>query len=330
MPQIAVTAQSMGSYCKKTGINFGGILMRLSSKTLKYTNSQGEYIVLILPAVILFLIFCYIPMAGLIIAFKDLKPGSTIFESSWVGFKWFHEFFMSPYFWRSMKNTVVISTVSLIASFPLSIIFALMLNEIRFMPYKRIAQSISYFPYFISTVIVIQILNNFIDVESGLVNNLIELFGGERINFYLAKQWFLPLYVITDIWKTLGWSAIIYLSALTSIDLCLYEAATIDGANRFQKMWHISFPGIAGTVIILLLLNLGNLLSLGYEKIILMYNPAIYDVSDVVSTYVYREGIQNMRFGYATAIGFFNQILNFIVLIASNYFSRRFSEHSLW
>jgi len=269
-------------------------------------------------------------MFGLVLSFKNLTPGQTIFNAPWVGFKWFTTFFNSPYFWRSIKNTLVISFSSLIIGFPLPIILALMINEIRNKRYKKLSQSISYFPYFISTVIVVQILMNFLGVDNGLVNNLRDAAGLDRINFFNAEEWFLPLYIITDLWKGLGWASIIYLAALTSIDPALYEAAMIDGASRIKQIWHVSLPGILGTIMILLLLNVGNILNVGYEKILLMYNPSTYSVADVVSTYVYREGIINYRVGYATAIGLFNQLCCFIILTTSNKISRRISGESLW
>ncbi len=300
------------------------------SRVGKYFYSQWQYLLLVAPAMILLLIFAYAPMFGLILSFKDMTPGQTIFNAPWVGFDWFFAFFKSPYFWRSLKNTLVISSVTLVVSFPIPVVFAVMLNEVRNKAFKKTAQSISYFPYFISTVIIVQILMNFLGVDNGLVNNLRDMAGLDRINFFTTEEWFLPLYIITDIWKGLGWSAVIYLAAFTSIDPTLFEAAKIDGANRLKQLWHISLPGISGTIMILLLLSIGNILNIGYEKILLMYNPAIYNVSDVISTYVYREGIINYRVGYATAIGFFNQLCSFVILVSSNKIARKFSGESLW
>jgi putative aldouronate transport system permease protein len=291
---------------------------------------ERELLLMIAPAIVLLLIFSYLPMYGLVISFQDLRPGLTIFNSPWVGLKWFDEFLNSPYFWRSLKNTFVISTLSLLIQFPLPIILALVLNEIRNKYFKRITQSISYFPYFMSTVVIVGMLYNFLSVDSGIVNTTLQEFGLEPINFFNSEKWFIPMYIFSGVWQNLGWNAIIYLAALTTIDPTLYEAAKIDGASRIKQMRHITIPGIFTTIMILMLLNLGSILNVGFEKIVLMYNPATYNVSDVVSTYVYRIGIQSGNYSLATAVGLFNQILNFILLLVFNNLSKRAGAESLW
>jgi putative aldouronate transport system permease protein len=291
---------------------------------------ERELLFIIMPSIILLFIFCYVPMYGLVISFQDLRPGLTIFNSPWVGLKWFDEFLNSPYFWRSLKNTFIISFFSLLFQFPLPIILALALNEIRNKYFKRITQSISYFPYFMSTVVIVGMLYNFLGVDSGIINTILKELGKEPINFFNSEHWFIPLYILSGIWQNLGWNAIIFLAALTTIDPTLYEAAKMDGASRIKQMRHITIPGIFTTIMILLLLNLGSILNVGFEKIILMYNPAIYSVSDVVATYVYRIGIQSGNYSLATAVGLFNQVLNFILLLVFNQLSKRAGAESLW
>jgi len=297
---------------------------------LKKLYRERELLFMVFPAVLLVIVFCYVPMYGLVISFQDLRPGLTIFNSPWVGFKWFDEFFHSPYFWRSLKNTFVISVLSLLVQFPLPIVLALALNEIRNRFFKRLTQSISYFPYFMSTVVIVGMMYNFLSVDSGIVNTVLVGLGMDPINFFNSEFWFKPMYVLSGVWQNLGWNAIIYLAALTAINPTLYEAAKIDGASRLKQMWYITLPGIFTTIMILLLLNLGSLLNVGFEKIILMYNPATYEVADVVSTYVYRLGIQSGSYSLATAVGFFNQVLNFILLIIFNHLSKRAGAESLW
>lgn len=290
-----------------------------------------EYYLLLLPVLIYYALFHYLPIGnGVVMAFKDVRPGLSVFTAEWVGFQWFRDFISSPYFWRSLKNTLVLSLTTLVANFPIPIIFSIALNEVKNKRFKKITQSVSYFPYFVSMVVVVGMLYNFLSMDNGLVNNMIKQLGGEPINFMNSVQAFIPMYVLTEMWQKMGWSAVVYLAALTSIDPTLYEAAHIDGAGRLRQMWHISLPGIRSSITVMLLLNIGNMLLIGHEKILLMYNPANYDVADVVSTYIYREGILNRRFSYATAVGLFNQVISFIILMISNKCSRKMTGESLW
>lgn len=291
---------------------------------------QREFLVMLLPAVAVTFLFAYIPMIGIIIGFCDLKPGMSVFQMNWVGLKWFEKLWTDMNFWRAFRNTMRISFMNLIFTFPFPILFALLLGEIKPLGYKRFAQSASYFPYFISTVIVVQLLFNFFGYEDGMINMLLQSQGKERINFFLEAKYFTPFYVGTSIWQTTGWSSVIYLSAITTIDQGLYEAATIDGAGRFKQMLYITLPHLKPTIMMLLILNLGSILSVGYEKVMLLYNPAIYDTADVLSTYIYRTGVINWQLSYSTAMGLFNQVVNFIVLISSNFISRKLTEESLW
>lgn len=285
---------------------------------------------LALPVVLFYILFCYKPMYGLIIAFKDFSPAAGIWGSDWVGFQHFRDFFDSFYFGRVLKNTLVISSSSILFGFPAPIIFALLLNEIRNEKFKRITQTISYMPHFISMVIACGMITMFVS-EKGIVTYLLSFFGvNGRMSMLSNPDYFVPIYVISGIWQQIGWGAIIYLSALAGIDQQLYEAAKIDGANRWKQTLHVTLPGISGQVIIMLLLRLGSVMSVGYEKIILLYNQGIYETADVISSYVYRKGLIDYQWSYSAAVGVFNSVINFILIIAFNKISKRFTEVSLW
>jgi len=285
---------------------------------------------LILPCVAFYILFAYMPMYGAVIAFKDFQLGDTIGSAPWVGFRWFREFFSSMYFWRLIKNTLIINIYQLVFGFPIPIIFALVVNEIRRQKFKKTLQTISYMPYFISTVVIVGMLNNFFGMNHGIVNNMLESLGYERIHFFMESKYFRPLYIGSGIWQSFGYGSIIYIAAMSGVDLDLYEAAIIDGAKRLQQMWHITLPAIKPTIVILLILNIGQLMSEGFQKIILMYNPATYEVADVISTYIYRRGLIDMEYSFSSAVGLFNSAINFCLLIAANGISRRVNESSLW
>lgn len=282
-----------------------------------------------LPILVLLILFCYKPMYGILIAFKQYRPSLGIMESKWVGLKYFRQFFRDPYCWRLFRNTLSISFLNLLFGFPAPIIFALLLNEVRVKRFKKTVQTISYMPHFISMVVVCGMITSFC-ASDGLFNNIIELFGGERSNLLMNKNLFYPIYIISDIWKNLGWDSIIYLAALSGIDQEQYEAAKIDGANRLQQMFHITLPGIMPTVSMLLVLRIGSLLSVGYEKIILLYQPTTYEVADVISSYVYRRGLQSGEFSYGTAVGLFNSIVNIILLLTANKVSKKMGQSGLF
>ena len=274
------------------------ILAKKSGKrTLKRTLSRDfkmnkyKYL-LVLPVIIYLILFAYKPMYGVIIAFKDYKPATGIMQSKWVGFKHFRNFFNDVYFWRLLRNTFTISGLSILFGFPAPIIFALLLNEIQSSWFKRTVQTLTYMPYFISLVVVCSIIKIY-SQSGGVFSQLAILFGGEPQNFLMSKKYFYPIYVGSGIWQSLGWNSIIYLAALSSIDQEQYEAARIDGAGRFQQMFYITIPGLIPTIMILLILRMGGILNVGYEKILLLYSEATYEVADVISTYVYRKGIQN-------------------------------------
>ena len=283
-----------------------------------------------LPTVIYYLIFSYVPMYGLIVAFQDFSFTKGIWGSKFVGFEHFFTFFDSIFFYRLIKNTILLSLFTLLVAFPIPIIFALLLNEVRLKKFRNTIQTISYFPHFVSIVIVVGMMHILLSPETGIFNHLLGFLGIEPIAFMQSSLWFRPLYVISHVWQSFGWASIIYLAALTGVPPDLYEAAEIDGAGRFQMIMHISIPYIMPTIVILFILAVGGLMDVGYEKILLMYNPGIYEVSDVISTYVYRKSIVGGEYSFGTAIGLFNNVINFILIITVNYISRRVSNVSLW
>ena len=284
---------------------------------------------MIIPVVAYYVIFHYLPMAGLVIAFKDYRVARGILGSKWVGFKHFQDFFSSYYFGRLLRNTLTISLSSILFGFPAPIIFALLLNEVRNQKFKRVVQTVTYMPHFISLVVICSLIRMF-TAENGLIVGMLSWFGFEPVSLLSKKQYFVPIYVLSNIWQGFGWDSIIYLSALTAIDPGLYEAATIDGANRWKQTLHVTLPGIASTIIILLILRMGSVMSVGYEKIILLYNEGIYETADVISTFVYRKGLESFQWSYSTAVGVFNSVINFLVVFLFNRISRRVSDVSLW
>ena len=268
-------------------------------------------------------------MAGIVIAFKNYSLGLGFMESSWVGLKWFREFTSSIFFTRLFRNTLLISLYSLIFGFPAPIILALLLNEVRHSAYKRTIQTVTYLPHFISMIVIAGMITDF-SLSTGLFNDIIAFFGGQRFPLLQQPNLYRPIYVASDIWQQVGWGTIIYLSAMSAIDPQLYEAAMIDGAGRFKQLLHITLPSIAPTIVILFILRIGHLLGVGYEKTILLYNPSTYETADVISTYVYRVGLLEQNWSYSTAIGLFNSLINFSLLIIANKISRKVSETSLW
>ncbi|MHA6483129.1 ABC transporter permease [Paenibacillus sp. strain BS8-2] len=292
---------------------------------------RNKWIYLMLsPTVIYFLLFHYGPMYGMQIAFKDFTINQGINGSAWSGLDNFKEFFSSFYFGRILVNTLLISLYSLIFAFPAGIILALLLNEVRKSWFKRTVQTITYMPHFISLVVVVGIMFDFL-ARDGLINNLLSsVFGVEPIAFMREADWFRTLYIGSGIWQNVGWSSIIFLAAIASIDPSIYEAARIDGANRWKQTLHVTLPGIAPTIIILLILNIGQLLAVGSEKILLMYNPITYSTADVIGTYTYRKGILETNYSYAAAVGMFNAIISFTLLVIANAVSRKTSETKLW
>lgn len=303
----------------------------VGTKKWIHTFSQEKYIwIMVSLPLLYFLIFHYVPLLGLTMAFQEYNPSLSVFEREFVGFKYFIDFFNSPDFGRLITNTFLLSFLTLIFGFPAPIIIALLINDCVFTRYKKVVQTVSYMPNFISTVVIVGMLVNFLNPTDGIVNIIIRMFGGTPKNFLGMSEWFRPIYVISNIWQFAGWTSIIYLSALSSIDPQMYEAAVIDGANKVKLLFKITLPQLIPTIIIMFILRMGSLMSIGFEKIILMYNPGIYDTADVISTYVYRRGILESNFGLGTAVGIFNSIINTSMLLVFNKISSKISETSLW
>jgi len=282
-----------------------------------------------LPGIVYFIIFSYLPMGGLIMAFQDYKPKKGILGSPFVGLKNFTDFFSSIFFGRTVRNTLAISFLELVITFPVTIIFALLLNEVKNNKFKRTVQTISYMPYFISMVVVAGIIIDFCSTR-GPIAQLVSLFTGQTQNLLSVPGYWRPIYIISGLWQGLGFGSIIYLAALSGIDQELYEAAVIDGANRWKQTLYVTIPGISPTIIMMLILKIGSMMSVGYEKTILLYNPQIYETADIISSYVYRKGLQEFNYGYSTAVNLFNSVINFILLLVANKISKKYTENSLF
>lgn len=300
------------------------------SKTLRADFKQHWKIYLLaLPVMVYFVVFHYVPMAGLVMAFEDFAPRLGVFRSDWVGLKNFETFFNSYYCVRLIRNTFLISFYDLLFGFPIAIVLALMLNEVHNQRFKKTIQTVSYMPYFISTVVVAGILIDFCKTN-GALNDIVRLFGGERVNLLGDPKLFRTIYVGSDIWQRMGYNSIIYMAALSGIEQTLYEAAVIDGAGRWRQTWHVTLPGIASTIIITLILRIGSIMNVGFEKIILLYSPSTYETADIISSFAYRKGLIDADYGYSTAIGLFNSAVNFVLILGANALSKKYSETSLF
>lgn len=286
------------------------------------------YSLLILPVVYL-LIFNYVPLIGNIIAFRKFVPGGSIFGERWVGFQYFQMFINDPTFWNVFQNTVILGFLTLIFCFPAPIILSLLLNEVRSTKFKRFVQTASYLPHFISIVIVTGMIFQLL-AANGAINKLVEYFTGETVSFLQDPDYFRMIYVVSQIWQTAGWGAILYLAALTNIDESLYEAAKLDGANRWKQTIHVTLPGIRPTIIVMLILNIGTFMAVGFEKVLLLANPLTYDTGDIISTYLYRIGLVSNNFSYATAIGLFEAFIGLSLVLSANFISRKLTQASLW
>lgn len=293
-----------------------------------FSMNKAVYLMFV-PVLIYYILFHYLPMYGAVIAFKDFSPRLGFLGSPWVGLDHFINFFTRPTFVQILGNTLRISLSSLIFGFPAPIILALLINEMRSKGLSRVVQNITYMPHFISMVIVCGMIKTF-TADTGIINDIIQFFGGERVSLLGEPKLFTPIYVISGIWQEIGWNSIIYLAAIIGVDESLYEAATIDGAGRWKQTLHVTLPGIATTVTVMLVLRIGSILGVGYEKIILLYNDATLNTADVISTYVYRKGLLELDWGFSTAVGLFNSVINCLFLFAANYVSRKLNEVSLW
>ena len=318
---------------EKTG---GAAALQLTDKqkrrkaTLKLMRQNYQLYIFLIPAIVFIVLFMYTPLYGLQIAFKNYRGGDGIWGSAWVGLKWFNQFFSTPRCWEIVKNTLTISVYSLIAGFPLPICLAIILNYVKNLRFKKFAQTVTYMPYFISTVVLVAMMNLFFSPSSGFVNTIIKAFGGEAVYFMGMSSLFPHMYVWSGIWQSMGYSSIIYIAALSGVSPELHESAVIDGANILQRIWHIDIPTIMPTMIILLIMSCGNIMNVGYEKVYLMQNDLIADVSEIISTYVYKIGLTNNQFSFSTAIGLMNNVINFVILVAANKLANKLFGSGLW
>ncbi|MCL2478892.1 MAG: ABC transporter permease subunit [Treponema sp.] len=293
-----------------------------------FQQNKFKYL-LILPVLVYFILFSYKPIYGLVIAFQDFRANLGIARSKFVGFRNFVTFFKDPYFFRLLKNTLSISLLSILFGFPAPILLAILLNEIKNVAFKRTVQTITYMPYFISMVVVAGLIRNY-TTRDGIFAQIAMFFGGDGKNYLMFPQYFYPIYIISDIWQYIGWNSIIYLAAITGIDQEQYEAAIIDGAGRFRRIFSVTLPNLLPIIMVLFILRMGGILNVGFEKIILLYNANIYSVSDVISSFVYRRGIIDAAYSYATAVGLFNSVINILFLFTANTLSRKYTELGLF
>lgn len=292
-------------------------------------NRYDLYLLLLIPLA-WYILFQYVPMYGLQIAFRRFNPSLGITASPWVGTLYFRQFFNSYYFESLLVNTLVLSIYQMALGFPIPIVLALLINEVRIKPLQKAVQNITYIPYFLSIVVIVSMLDLFSDPSYGLFNKLGALVGAAPQDYITRAQYFRPLYVFSGVWQNMGFNSVIYIAALTAIDPQLYEAASIDGASRLRKIWHISLPGILPTIVILFIMRIGSLMNVGFEKVLLMQNPVNMTTSDVISTFIYRNGIQKGQFSYSAAVGIFNSLINLILLVGANALSRKVTHSSLW
>ena len=297
----------------------------------KYLRKYWQFYLLLLIPVLYYIIIRYIPMAGNIIAFRRYRAGGSIFGDKWSGLKYFKQFISDKTFWRAFRNTLVLNVSYLVVRFPLTLIFALLLNEIKALWWKKFVQTVSYLPHFISMVIVTGMIRELVST-SGPINQLLARFGGEKISFIAFPQYFDAIFVISGVWQALGWGTILYLAAIAGINPSLYEAAEVDGASHFQRVWHVTIPCILPTITTLLILDIGGLVGSGaaFEKVYLLYNPMTYETADIISTFVFRMGLTSGNYSYATAVGLFEAVLNLFLLTMANKVSKKVSGSGLW
>lgn len=300
---------------------------------IKSIKRDKYLLIMFAPVLIYFIVFCYFPMTGLTMAFTKFKAGHGIaglYQGDFVGLKWFKQFFASPYAFRLIRNTFLLSFYSLIFGFPIPIIFALCITQVKNKILQRGAQVITYLPYFISTVVVCGMITNFLSPSSGIINQFIQKLGGGAINFLGDPGWFRSIYVLSGSWQSFGFNSIIFVAAIMGVAPELFEAMKVDGATKVQTIKHLILPSIKPTIVLLLIMSLGNMLNVGFEKVYLLYNQGIYETADVISTYVYRQGIDTKNYSYATAVGLFNSLIGFVIVFAANKLSKKLTETSIW
>lgn len=300
------------------------------SETWKKVKKNKLIYLMILPGILYFIVYKYLPMYGLIISFQDYKPYKGIMGSEWVGFEHFARLFSSSEFWMIFKNTLILFGLQVFIFFPIPIILSLMLNEVRHSFFKRSVQTLVYIPHFMSWVVIVSISYVMLTLDGGIVNSIIDALGFQPINFLLSEEWFRPMYILQVIWREAGWGTIIFLAAITAVDPALYEAARMDGANRFRQMWHITLPAIRGVIIVLLILKIGDVLELGFEHVYLLLNSTNRNVAEIFDTYVYVAGLQQGQFSYSTAVGFFKGGVGLVMVIFANWLAKKFNEEGIY
>ena len=299
------------------------------ARTWKIIRKNKAVYLMVLPVIIYYILFHYKPMYGIIISFMDYNPRRGVSGSQWVGMKHVIDFFTGPYFWRLLGNTLKLSLSTLIFGFPVPIILALLINELRNKKFSKAVQTITYMPHFVSMVVLCAMIRQFVGAN-GFITSFLSMFGYDGGNLLNHGEYWIPIYVISNIWQGAGWGSIVYLAALTGIDSELYDAAKVDGANRWKQTLNVTIPCLLPTIIIMLIMRVGQIMGVGYEKTILLYNEGIYDVADIISTYVYRRGLLDRQFSFSTAVGLFNSVVNFILVIGANQISKKTTETSLW
>lgn len=312
------------------GVPAAALKSEKRKRLLNQLLSQKFLYLMILPGLIYFIVFKYVPMWGLIIAFQDYQPFLGILGSEWVGFKHFIRLFTEPTFFILLKNTLILFAMNVVIFFPIPILLALLLNEVRLALFKKFVQTMIYIPHFMSWVIVVSLSFVLLTVDGGLMNELIAFFGGEKINFLLSQEWFRPMYILQVIWREAGWSTIIYLAAITAVDPQLYEAAKMDGAGRLRQMWHITLPAIKSVIVVLLILKIGDTLELGFEHVYLLLNATNREVAEIFDTYVYTAGLKQGQFSYSTAVGLFKAAVGLILVMLANRLAKKFGEEGIY
>ncbi|WP_178930473.1 ABC transporter permease [Bacillus altitudinis] len=312
------------------GVPAAALRKEKRKRLLNQLLSQKFLYLMILPGLLYFLVFKYVPMWGLIIAFQDYQPFLGILGSEWVGFKHFIRLFTEPTFFILLKNTLILFAMNVVIFFPIPILLALLLNEVRLALFKKFVQTMIYIPHFMSWVIVVSLSFVLLTVDGGLINELIAFFGGEKINFLLSQEWFRPMYILQVIWREAGWSTIIYLAAITAVDPQLYEAAKMDGAGRLRQMWHITLPAIKSVIVVLLILKIGDTLELGFEHVYLLLNATNREVAEIFDTYVYTAGLKQGQFSYSTAVGLFKAAVGLILVMMANRLAKKFGEEGIY
>ena len=303
---------------------------KLSRRRWARLKRTYQLYLMLLPVVLYFALFKYWPMYGIQIGFKDYKAAFGVSGSIWVGFSAFDRFFSSYYAIRLIRNTITLSSLSLLFCFPTPILLALMISELKWSKFKKTVQMVTYAPHFLSITVVVGMVRLLLATQTGLINNILASAGHERIAFLTDSKWFLPIYILSDVWQQTGWNSVIYIAAIAGIDYSLYEAAYLDGATIVKRIWYVTLPCIAPTVIVMLILKMGSLMNVGFEKVWLMQNDLNRESSDVISTYVYRSGLTQSDYSYSSAINLFSNVINFLILITVNMLSRKISETSLW